>query len=35
LYTYVSFFVLCILFFAFSALTLMFGRQERHPACKN
>jgi len=26
---------LFIFFFAFSALTLLVGRQEKHPACKN
>jgi len=24
-----------VVWFAFSALTLLVGRQERHPACKN
>jgi len=27
--------VYCYQFFAFSALTLLLGRQEGHPACKN
>jgi len=30
----VSFFVLSLTFHAFSALTLLVGRQEGHPACK-
>jgi len=28
-------FLVIIIWFAFSALTLLVGRQEEHPACKN
>ena len=32
---YMLLFALCLVSFAFSALTLLVGRQERNPACKN
>jgi len=30
-----AFQVVCLIVMYFSALTLLVGRQERHPACKN